>query len=59
MSIDARQTAVGTSLLLASSVLFLTTGVDGRVSVLLAVTAVAAAALALVRLLGSADGRTA
>jgi glucose-6-phosphate isomerase len=58
MSIDARQTAVGTSLLLASSVLFLPTGVDGRVSVLLAVTAVAAAALALVRLLGSTDGRT-
>ncbi|MUV58170.1 hypothetical protein SAMN04487947_1264 [Halogeometricum rufum] len=59
MSIDARQTAVGTSLLLASSVLFLTTGVDGRVSVLLAATAVAAGALALVRLLGSADGRAA
>lgn len=59
MSIDARQTAVGTSLLLASSVLFLTTGVDGRVSALLAVTAVSAAALALVRLLGTADGRAA
>lgn len=59
MSIDLRRIAVGAGLLLASSVLFLSTGVDGRVSVLLAATALVATALAVARLLGSTDRRAA
>lgn len=59
MSIDVRQITVGTSLLLASSLLFLSTGVDGRVSALLAFAAAGAAAVGLVRLLGTSHGRAA
>ncbi|QIB73571.1 hypothetical protein GL213_11380 [Halogeometricum borinquense] len=59
MSGDVRQIAVGAFLLLASSVLFLTTGVDGRISALLAVTAAGAAAIVIVRLLSAPDGQAA
>lgn len=59
MSIDVRQVVVGTTLLLASSLLFLTTGVDHRVAALLALTAAGAAAVGLVRLFGATGGRAA
>lgn len=59
MSTDVRQVTLGTSLLLASSGLFLETGIDGRVSALLVGIAVCALGLAVVRLLGGADRRTA
>ncbi|MDS0298254.1 hypothetical protein NDI76_05830 [Halogeometricum sp. S1BR25-6] len=59
MSTDVRQVALGTSLLLASSALFLETGIDGRVSALLVGIAVCAFGLAVVRLLGGIDGRAA
>ena len=59
MSIDVRQVALGTSLLLASSALFLETGIDGRISVLLVGVALCASAVAAARLVGSADRRTA
>ncbi|MDS0293374.1 hypothetical protein [Halogeometricum luteum] len=59
MSTNVRQVALGTSLLLASSALFLETGIDGRVSALLVGIAVCAFGLAVVRLLGDADGRAA
>lgn len=59
MSTDVRQVALGTSLLLASSALFLETGIDVRVSALLVGVAVCAFGLAVVRLLGVTDRRTA
>ncbi|SFR46689.1 hypothetical protein [Halogeometricum limi] len=58
MSMDVRQVALGTALLLASSALFLESGIDGRLSLVLAATALAAVVVAVAHRLGTATHRT-